>query len=281
MTTKSYSRRDFLKKNSLAGFGAMFASTAVFPSMASEDIKWPKGKKMALSLTFDDSRLSQIDKGIPLLDQYDVKATFYVSPNSMLKRVEGWKKAVKNGHDIGNHTLNHPCTGNYSYSKTRNNALENMTIEMMKKEIDSANTLIKETLGIVPVSFAYPCGNTFVGRGIDTKSYVPLIAAQFETGRLWLSEAPNDPLYCDLAQLTGMKLDGKSFDEILKNIKPARDNGRWLVLVGHEMNDTEGNLTSFLSTIEAICRYATDPANGIWIDHIHNIASFIKEQRIK
>ena len=187
--------------------------------------------------------------------------------------------AVKNGHNIGNHMLNHPCTGNYSYSKTRNNALENMTIEMMKKEIDSANTLIKETLGIEPVSFAYPCGNTFVGRGIDTKSYVPLIAAQFETGRLWLSEAPNDPLYCDLAQLTGMKLDGKSFDEILKNIKPARDNGRWLVLVGHEMNDTEGNLSSFLSTIEAICQYATDPANGIWMDHVHNIASYIKEQR--
>ena len=31
--------------------------------------KWPEGKKMAISLTFDDARITQIDKGIPLLDK--------------------------------------------------------------------------------------------------------------------------------------------------------------------------------------------------------------------
>ena len=39
---------------------------------------WPEGKKTALSLTFDDARLSQVDQGLPLLDAYGVKATFYV-----------------------------------------------------------------------------------------------------------------------------------------------------------------------------------------------------------
>ncbi len=40
------------------------------------DFAWPEGIKMALSLTFDDARLTQADKGIPLLDKYGVKATF-------------------------------------------------------------------------------------------------------------------------------------------------------------------------------------------------------------
>lgn len=53
---------------------------------------WPSGKKMALSLTFDDARLSQIDTGIPLLDKYGAKATFYISPGNMLKKAEEWKK---------------------------------------------------------------------------------------------------------------------------------------------------------------------------------------------
>ena len=44
------------------------------------------------------------------------------------------------------------------------------------------------------------------------------------------------------------------------------------------MNES-GNQTSLLSTIEAICVYASDPANGIWIDNVHNIASYIKEKR--
>jgi peptidoglycan/xylan/chitin deacetylase (PgdA/CDA1 family) len=77
-------------------------------TLVKTDFSWPEGKKMALSLTFDDARLTQIDKGIPLLDKYGVKATFYVSPGSMLKRLEGWKKAVSSGHDIGNHSITHP-----------------------------------------------------------------------------------------------------------------------------------------------------------------------------
>jgi hypothetical protein len=28
-----------------------------------------------------------------------------------------------------------------------------------------------------------------------------------------------------------------------------------------------------------LCKYAADPANGIWIDNVHNIASFIKQKR--
>ena len=81
-------------------------------SQTKSDFQWPEGKKMGLSLTFDDARLTQIDNGIPLLDKYAVKATFYVSPDDMIQRLEGWKAAIKNGHDIGNHSLIHPCTIN-------------------------------------------------------------------------------------------------------------------------------------------------------------------------
>ena len=37
------------------------------------DFQWPEGKKMALSLTFDDARLSQIDNGIPLFDKFGTR----------------------------------------------------------------------------------------------------------------------------------------------------------------------------------------------------------------
>lgn len=237
---------------------------------------WPEGKKVAISITFDDARLSQIDKGIPILDKYGVKGTFYVSPGNMLQRIDGWKKAVKSGHDIGNHSLVHPCTGNFSWSRSK--ALEDYTQISMKNELDSANALIKQLLGIEPVSFAYPCGQKFTGKGLNTMSYIPVVASMFESGRGWLDEAPNDPSYCDFAQLTGMELDGKSFDQVLKLIETAKAGGLWLVLAGHEM-DVDGVQTSKLETIEALCKYASDPANGIWIDNIHNIASYIKEKR--
>jgi peptidoglycan/xylan/chitin deacetylase (PgdA/CDA1 family) len=246
------------------------------PVVTKRSFQWPEGKKMALSLTFDDARLSQIDKGIPLLDQYNIKATFYLSPENMMQRLAGWKKALSNGHEIGNHSLRHPCTGNFDWS--RDKALEDYTPEIMRRELDSAGKLIEKTVGIYPVSFAYPCGQTFTGRGADTKSYVPVVALLFETGRGWLDEGPNNPSFCDMSQLTGMELDGKSFDEIKKLIEDAKSKGAWLVLAGHEMNDS-GSQTSLLTTIEAVCRYASDPSNGIWIDNVHNIASYIKAKR--
>lgn len=231
---------------------------------------------MAISLTFDDARLTQPDKGIPLLDKYEVKATFYVSPASLIQRTDAWRKAVNNGHDIGNHSLRHPCSGNFTWSRYK--ALENYSLEEMSNELDSASKLIKNVLNIDPVSFAYPCGQTFVGRGLSLKSYIPLIASKFETGRLWLSEGPNDPAFCDMAQLTGMELDNKPFEQIKILIDDAKSKGHWLILAGHEMNE-EGNQTSILSTIEAICQYAKDPANEIWIDNVHNIAKYIREKR--
>ncbi|MGF1584790.1 MAG: polysaccharide deacetylase family protein [Bacteroidales bacterium] len=237
---------------------------------------WPEGIKMGLSLTFDDARLSQADNGIPLLDKYNVKATFYVSPPAFTMRLDTWKKSASNGHEIGNHSLVHPCSGNIAFSRDR--ALEDYNLDRMHTELDSASRLIKDLVGINPVSFAYPCGQTFVGRGINTRSYVPAVASLFQTGRGWLGEAPNDPAFCDLAQLTGMKLDGQTFEEILVLIEGSRESGHWLVLAGHEMGG-EGNLVSSLETIEAICRYASDPANGIWIDTVSNIASYIEEKR--
>lgn len=240
------------------------------------DFSWPEGKKMALSLTFDDARITQADKGIPLLDRYGVKATFYVSPATMLKRLHSWEKAAGNGHDIGNHSLLHPCSGNFHWARDR--ALENYTLDKMRAELDSASKVIKELLGVHPVSFAYPCGQKFVGRGIDARSYIPVVASLFQTGRGWLDEGPNDPAFCDMAQLTGMELDGKTFEQILELIEAAKIRGQWLILAGHEMSE-EGRQTSLLDTIEEICKYATDPDNGIWIDNVHTIASYIIENR--
>jgi beta-glucosidase len=148
----------------------------------------------------------------------------------------------------------------------------------MHRELDSANRVIERLLGRRPVSFAYTCGNSYVGRGMQTSSYVPLISAMFATGRTWMDNAPADPQFCDFAQLPGIELDGKSFSEIKERIESARAGGSWLILAGHEMNDG-GRQTSLLTTIDSICMYASDPVNEIWIDHVAAIGSYLRDQR--
>ncbi|WP_111630794.1 polysaccharide deacetylase family protein [Larkinella arboricola] len=239
-------------------------------------IVWPNGKKVAVSLSFDDARLSNVDAGTVLLDQYGVKATFFVVPSSVKQRLAGWKKAVASGHEMGNHSVNHPCSGNFTWSRQK--ALEDYTAEKMRAELIEANKQVQELLGVKPEVFAYPCGQMFMGRGRNTKSYVPIVADLFISGRGWRNEAPNDPAYCDMAQIYGMEMDGKDFDEIKELIETARKSGQWLVLAGHETAES-GPQTTRLSMLKQLCEYAKDPANGVWIAPIGEVAKYVQKQR--
>lgn len=259
----------------LAGLSLLI--TGLSPVHAQQNsFKWPEGIKAAISLSFDDARLSQVDVGVPLLDQYGVKATFFLVPSAVEKRLDKWKKAAANGHELGNHTVNHPCSGNFSWSRQK--ALENYTLAKIKNELIETNRQLDRLLGIKAMVFAYPCGSTYVGRGVNTKSYVPLIAKLFEAGRGWLNESPNDPSFCDFAQLTGIEIDGKDFDQILPLIERSKKAASWLVLAGHEINDS-GNQGTQVEMLKKLIAYAKDPANGIWIAPIGEIAQYVKEHR--
>jgi peptidoglycan-N-acetylglucosamine deacetylase len=238
--------------------------------------QWPQGYEAAVSLSFDDARESQVQGGTDLLDQYGIKATFFVNPPGVERQLEGWKRAVASGHEIGNHSVFHPCSINFPWSRTH--ALENYTLRDMRKELMECNRRIEALLHVKPEIFAYPCGQKYVGRGTKTKSYVPLISKMFLLGRGWMDEAANDPVYCNFAQLTGVEMDGKDFSQILPLLEAARKNGQWLILAGHEMGEG-GEQTTRLSMLRQLAAYVKDPAHKIWIQPVGTVAKYIRENR--
>ena len=241
-----------------------------------EKFPWPEGKKLAISLSFDDSRVSNLDYAIPLFNKYGIKGTFYVHPSVVKKDVSRWKDAVAKGHEMGNHTLVHPCSENFLWSRT--NSLESYTLASMRKELTEANAQIQELLGVTPTSFAYTCGQTFVGKGEGKKSYVPLIADLFTAGRGWLNEAPADPIYCDLAEVSGVKMDDMDFEEILPMIQYARENNLWLVLVGHDTKPEHNGQTTRLEFLEALSKYVMEHQD-VWIATVGEVAAYVETTR--
>src|SRR5206468_4230311 len=131
---------------------AFVAMLVVCVGATQSTFRWPDGKQVALSLSFDDARASQVDGGTALLDRFGVKATFYVVPSSVERRLDGWKQAVTSGHEIANHSLNHPCSGNFDWSRTK--ALEDYTLDRIQRELVDANGRIAALLGVTPESFA-------------------------------------------------------------------------------------------------------------------------------
>ena len=243
----------------------------------SSSFPWPEEKRVAVSLTFDDARPSQLEYGIPVLDRHGTHATFYIHAGRAAERAADWKKALETGHELGNHTENHPCTGNFEWSRER--ALENQDLQSIAGEIDLANRAIADLIGIRPTTFAFPCGQKFVGRGRLTRSYVPVVAERFRAGRGWRDEGPNDPAFCDLAQLLGMELDGLNFEQARLLIDAAAAQGGWLIFCGHDIGPEPRPQTVLTGTLDQICQYASEPQSGIWIDTVDRVARYIEEHR--
>ena len=225
-----------------------------FGQPGDSSFSWPEGYEMGLSLTFDDARSSQPNGGTDLLDRYGARATFYVVPASVEPFLGEWKRIVETGHEIGNHSIEHPCTGNFSWSK--DTPLEEYTMKKMEAELKEASRQIESLLGVTPTSYAYPCGETTIGRGLNAESVIPLVARLFQTGRGWLDETANDPTYVDMAQVRGIPMDERDFDELLPIIEQAKAQGYWLVLAGHEI-DESGSLTTRTAMLEKITNLST------------------------
>jgi len=237
---------------------------------------WPDGARAAVSLTFDDARPSQVDVGLPVLDRHGVKVTFFLVPSNAEQRIARWKRAARAGHEMGHHSLDHRCTGNFVWAREK--ALEDFTLERMRQQLLGANERPRELLGVTPEVFAYPCGQTFVGRGLDTRSYVPLVAATFVAGRGWLGEAPNDPERGDLAQVLGMEMDGKDFEQVRPLLEQACREGSWLVLAGHDIGEV-GVQPTWVGMVEKLLPYLRDPANGFWTAPMGTVAHAIRRVR--
>jgi peptidoglycan-N-acetylglucosamine deacetylase len=240
---------------------------------------WPSGIRGALSLTFDDSRPSQVEQGVPLFDRFGVRATFYVMPAKVKERQAAWQRAVARGHEAGGHTITHPCTCNFGFIGNQTLGLEDMTLDQVEAELEESNATIEMLVGVRPVSFAYPCGQKFVGRGERLQSYVPLVARHYLTGRGWRDEYFNAPDRCDLAQLAGVEFDGLDFEQVRTQIDEAAQTGNWLVLAGHDIGPDPLRQTTTLATLEAICAYCKDPAHGIWIDTVGTIGAYVRKTR--
>ena len=130
------------------------------------------GKKCAVVLTYDDALNVHLDKVIPALDSYNLKGTFYLIGSSpvVANRINEWRAAAKNGHELGNHTLNHPCDGNLPGREFVNseNDLSKYSVARAVNEIRATNTLLKAIDGKEQRTFAYPCGDLTIG---DTLYY--------------------------------------------------------------------------------------------------------------
>jgi len=211
---------------------------------------WPKGVRGALSISFDDARESQVDhRSAALFKQHGIRATYFVSLTNVKKKQDLWRAVAADGHEIGNHSVHHPCSGNFPWIGPGERALENYTLEKIEAELLEANRSLRQMLGVTPVSYAYPCGLDFVGRGENRASYVPVVARHFLVGRGYRGEYLNNPAFCDLAMVQALGVDRDGLAQLatsppcVSTCRPSRSCGSTPSARSEPMSEATGTST--------------------------------------
>jgi len=243
--------------------------------MSTTALPWPAGCQGAVSLTFDDGTPSQLRLAAPLLHKYSLQATFYVNPrDNYQEQLQPWRALALTGHEIGNHTVRHPCSKNFAFiSQDKGRALEEMTLDDIEADIAQAGERLSS---VIPeqtaTSFAYPCYQPFVGRGATRQSYVPVVARYCVAGR-GLGEQPNDPRYCDLHYLWSTPCERMTGAALVGCAERAVAQGRWVILTFHGVND--GHLHVAHGDLEELCAFLARSRERIWTAPVATVAQAV------
>lgn len=230
----------------------------------------------AVSLTFDDGRESQLQKAIPAMNRLGIRGTFYILPTGETWRedLRAWREVAKAGHEIGNHTLSHICSNNFSGGR---GGLEDMSLAEIEADILAAQ---ERLVYIAPHqkewTFCYPCYQTYVGRGASRQSYVPVIARHFLAGRAGGEYGfANHPATVDLSCVWGLPTDRMSGFEMIGLVEELTAKGRWVVLVFHDIDGSRLTVGShdFLMLLDYLHRRR----NEIWTAPVVEVARKIAD----
>jgi hypothetical protein len=140
-------------------------------SLSAQKTNAATASKPIICLTYDDGLTTQLSTAIPQLDAAGFKATFFLtaiqgsSQSDVIgqtpEAVLGWHNAAKNGHELANHTLFHPCPMKLGWDKAL--AIDNYTLKQIIDEIQTQNTLLSMLdPKHVKRAYAFPCNNTIV-----------------------------------------------------------------------------------------------------------------------
>jgi peptidoglycan/xylan/chitin deacetylase (PgdA/CDA1 family) len=247
---------------------------------------WPGDCRGAVSLTYDDGHPSQLEIAVPILEEYDLRGTFYVNPRgeAWRERLAPWREVALAGHEVGNHSLSHTCSANISGNRAR--ALETTTLAEVEADVIEAERRLREVIPERGVrTFCYPCYQSDVGQGASRQSYVPVIARHFPAAR-GQGELPNHPALADLHYLGSWPVAGwMRGEDLIKMAEAAAEQRRWVILTFHYFEQGEPSAWTPggpyhlpdmpATTLRALCAYLAVQRQRLWTAPVIDVAQQI------
>lgn len=202
-----------------------FSATAQFGNQP-----W-RGKKAAVVLTYDDAINEHLDNAVPVLDSLGLKATFYITAfsTSMQTRLNDWKKLAVKGHELGNHTLFHPCMGGTGREwVSKQNDLRNYSVKRIENELRMTNLFLQSLDGKTKRTFAFTCGDMKV----EDSAFINGMKNDFTAARAVRGEM-HKINEIDLYNVDCYVVNNHSFEQMKEWVDKAITTNSLLVILFH------------------------------------------------
>jgi len=235
------------------------------------------GKKCAVVLTYDDAIDQHLDNAVPLLDSLKLKATFYVTAfsTSVQTRLNDWKKLATNGHELGNHTLFHPCIGGTGREwVSKQNDLRNYSVRRMENEVRMTNLFLQALDGKKKRTFAFTCGDM----KIDDSLFINGMKNDFVAARAVRNEM-HKINEIDLYNVDCYMVNNHSFEQMKEWVDKAMQTNSLLVILFHGVGGGNG-LDVSLPAHRDILKYIKQHEKDIYVAPMLEIAEHIKTYQL-
>ncbi|MCJ7750532.1 MAG: polysaccharide deacetylase family protein [Armatimonadetes bacterium] len=242
---------------------------------------WPKQQRCAISMTYDDAAPVQHELAAPLLAEKGLKGTFYMPAHrGVTEGIENWRRVAELGHELGSHTLFHPCRREpperYPWLPAHYDLCD-YTADRWADEIRVSNCLLRLIDQRTERTFAYPCCHTTAGRGDQVVDLQDLVLQHFVAGR-GPSGRPRmvDPVRPNFGALGSLGGDRKTFEQLKHDVEEAAECGKWALFMFHGVG--KGTHPIFIEADQhaLFVDYLADNADTIWTSSVVEVAKYLK-----
>ncbi len=235
------------------------------------DPVWPEGRRCAVSLTYDDGLISHREHVAPALSAHGLTGTFYIpvghGGTDLLDAPDRWRAVADAGHELGNHSVFHPCRREPHMASWLDAAfdLKRYTPGRLRTELKLANFVLRAVDGRAERSYGNTCCNTAIGPDDAPESMDPILAELFPAARgpcvNRVAQPGPDTNWMQLGHFNG---DRCSFEALRAMIEPAIETGGWAIIMFHGVG--EGVHPYFVSddAHSALLRWLGSHRDTVW-----------------
>jgi len=243
--------------------------------LANEQMIWPQQAKAAISLAYDDALNSQLDNALPALNKLNLKASFYLTLSAVTinERLGEWRNTAKQGHELGNHSINHACKGSLPGRDwvPAHNDLDKKQFDEIIREIDTANTFLKAIDGETVRTFTVPCADQLV----ENKNYVHALYDTFVGIKSHVGKIPQDSASIKIMDAAVWAPAGNTGAELIAYAQQAALHG---TIANFTFHGVGGDYLSVSKQAhQALLSYLADNKDIYWVDTYRNISLYIKK----